>query len=356
MDFRDELGKIAPRIKNGAGIYVFGTGENWYFIRRMYKAIAHVDLEEYVDAFLDNDHQKQNTDFFGRKIISPDSIDLSNSVILIAANKYKNYAIERQLHGMGLFWRSDFFESEYFHIILKRYLYTQLVQFKNKHSGERCFIIGNGPSLRSEDLDKLKNEVTFATNKIYLTYKETDWRATYFVIEDPLIMDAHKEINRNIKGVKFYCLSSALNYEDFYAENAYFFDHDHRINYRPYPYEVEFSTKPDFLIWSHTVTYSCIQLAAYMGFKEIYLLGIDHNFAIQRKKNGEIIKNDTQNHFSAEYDSNKNRHFIEMDIDLATSAYECARVYAKKNNIKINNATRGGNLEVFERVDFDSLF
>ena len=93
-----------------------------------------------------------------------------------------------------------------------------------------------------------------------------------------------------------------------------------------------------------------------MGFKEIYLLGIDHNFAIQRKRNGEIITNDIQNHFSAEYDSSKNRHFIEMDIDLATSAYECARVYAEKNNIKIKNATRGGNLEVFERVDFDSLF
>jgi hypothetical protein len=356
MNFREELGKIAPKIKKGAKIYVFGTGENWCFIRRMYRAAVHIDLEEYVDAFIDNAPQKQNTDFFGKKVISPDNMDISNSVILISANKYSDYEIERQLHSMGLFWRSDFFESQYFHIILKRYLYLQLLKFKNRHLGERCFIIGNGPSLKSRDLDKLINEVTFATNKIYLSYRETNWRTTYFVVEDPLVMEAHKEINLNVKGDKFYCLGSVLRYDDFYAGNAYFFDHDYRVHYRPYPYEVEFSTKPDFLAWGHTVTYSCLQLAAYMGFKEIYLLGVDNNFAVQRRANGEITTNEINNHFSQEYDINAKRQFIETDIDLTTTAYESARAYSEKNNIKIYNATRGGKLEVFERVDFDSLF
>ena len=36
--------------------------------------------------------------------------------------------------------------------------------------------------------------------------------------------------------------------------------------------------------------------------------------------------------------------------------YMCAKEYAERHEIKIYNATRGGKLEVFERVDFDSLF
>jgi uncharacterized Rossmann fold enzyme len=60
----------------------------------------------------------------------------------------------------------------------------KLKSFKDIHKGKRCFIIGNGPSLKMEDLDKLKNEYTFAANKIYLAFEETDWRPTYYCIQD----------------------------------------------------------------------------------------------------------------------------------------------------------------------------
>ena len=56
-------------------------------------------------------------------------------------------------------------------IHLKKYYLSNLPNeikvFKNKHDGQRCFIIGNGPSLTAEDLNLLKNEVTFAANRIY---------------------------------------------------------------------------------------------------------------------------------------------------------------------------------------------
>ena len=42
--------------------------------------------------------------------------------------------------------------------------------------------------------------------------------------------------------------------------------------------------------------------------------------------------------------------------DKALLAYKSTREYCDKNNIKISNATRGGKLEVFDRVDFDKLF
>ena len=43
-------------------------------------------------------------------------------------------------------------------------------------------------------------------------------------------------------------------------------------------------------------------------------------------------------------------------IDEATLSYQAAKQYAQTHGIKIKNATRGGKLNVFQRVDFDSLF
>src|SRR5699024_7865108 len=61
---------------------------------------------------------------------------------------------------------------------------ARIEALRNCHKGERCFIIGNGPSLRAEDLDKLKNEITFACNRINLIFDQTDWRPTYYCITD----------------------------------------------------------------------------------------------------------------------------------------------------------------------------
>ena len=64
--------------------------------------------------------------------------------------------------------------------------YRRIRKFKNIHSGERCFIIGNGPSLNADDLDKLAEQgyVTFAFNRIYHIFDQTDWRPTYYMSQD----------------------------------------------------------------------------------------------------------------------------------------------------------------------------
>ena len=59
-----------------------------------------------------------------------------------------------------------------------------LEQCKNKYKGKRCFIIGNGPSLTKEDLEKLKGEYTFASNKIYKLFDKTSWRPDFYAIFD----------------------------------------------------------------------------------------------------------------------------------------------------------------------------
>lgn len=63
---------------------------------------------------------------------------------------------------------------------------------KNKHKGQRCFIVGSGPSLKVDDLNKLKDEVTFACNKIYLAFNDTSWRPTYYSVYDVLVAENNK--------------------------------------------------------------------------------------------------------------------------------------------------------------------
>ena len=123
-----------------------------------------------------------------------------------------------------------------------------------------------------------------------------------------------------------------------------------------------FSKKADRFIYDgNTVTYMSIELAAYMGFSEIYLLGVDHNYPILRDNSGKVTVDKTvAAHFYETADDNygdDSKHFKSAAIELVTKMYETAEKYSRDfGSFRIYNATRGGKLEVFERVEFDSLF
>ena len=72
---------------------------------------------------------------------------------------------------------------------------------KNIHYGKRCFIVGNGPSLKVEDLEKIQNEICFGTHRIYQIFDKTYWRPMYYCAQDyKLIQESCKEIsNINVK-------------------------------------------------------------------------------------------------------------------------------------------------------------
>ncbi len=217
------------------------------------------------------------------------------------------------------------------------------------HKGGRCFIVGNGPSLRADDLDKIKNEICFASNRIYNVFDKTAWRPTYYCLSDQgVIKQSHKEIEEKVAGNKFVCINEAEAYPE--IKGAQYLN---QIWEDYYPNEPKFSEDIAKCVYSgETVTYICIQIAAYMGLKEIYLIGIDHSYSVNRNPDGTITRSDNiKDHFSENDKVASMPQTQKMDL-----AYEAAKQYADANGIKIYNATRGGKLEVFERVDFDSLF
>lgn len=224
---------------------------------------------------------------------------------------------------------------------------TKLLEIKNRYSGKRCFIIGNGPSLRAEDLDKIAGEYSFAANKIYYIFPKTKWRPTFFCASDNgIIAECIEQINQ--LNVVYRFLS--MNHLAAYGKPRYFY-HKDAVLFRERQPE-DYYSKPNFsedimkgITGGFTVTYIALQLAVYMGFTEIYLLGVDHGLP----KNAQAGQ--TKNHFYADSKSDK----ANLDFEISTASYQKAKEYAEKHGIKIYNATRGGNLEVFERVDIDML-
>ena len=212
-----------------------------------------------------------------------------------------------------------------------------ILSIHNYYEGKRCFVIGNGPSLCAEDLIALKDEITFASNGIYYMYDRIDWRPTFFCVQDyKFICNRYEEINKFCgDSVNYIGIVNNRKYPKL-TNNTVFVNLDKSFESQEYP---NFSKNICECIYEGlTVTYFNIQLAVYMGFKEIYLIGVDHNYS------------GPKSHFSE-----KDKCDNEPRLDKTTIAYIKAKQYADKNGINIYNATRGGNLDVFERKNIEEI-
>lgn len=233
-----------------------------------------------------------------------------------------------------------------------------LMSLHNKYKGKIAFIIGNGPSLRIEDLEKLREKgiYSFGANRINLIYNKTHWRPNCYVAidlqiyrnNDPTIF---KQIDEHL-GLYFLSKDVYAGIDKtMYKDNILYF-HSQPNSY--YKGVTEFSDDVmKYVVDGFTVTYTSIQMAYYMGFKAVYLLGVDCNYAKTTIKNGKVInKGGNTSYFTKDYDpKNSNTGYVEGMFQ----AYQMAGQFCKDKDFKVYNASRGGILEVFERVNFDDV-
>lgn len=246
--------------------------------------------------------------------------------------------------------------SEYCVVLTGKRKKTQKImrQLKGRYTGQRCFIIGNGPSLETKDLERLKNEVTFASNQIYNIFDNTYWKPTYYTIFDERVgrsimkSGMYEKINDCQCKMKFVREQGYLIYRNFRAPICYL----HSWYDRKYLDLPNFSEELDKGVFSiATVTYVMIQIAHYMGFSEIYLLGMDNRYGRTLNRDGSITINEgLKSYFGDQIQNVSPVATWEMD-----TAYEYAEKYSRSHGFRIYNATRGGFLETFERVNLDEV-
>lgn len=229
----------------------------------------------------------------------------------------------------------------------------QLGKLKNQYAGKRCFLIGNGPSLRAEDLTRLceNGEITFAFNRIYNIFDQTPWRPTFYVSQDEKMISGCSDIINNLNVEMKFIPVQLKWWHSVNINDAFYFNMIHQEVDNPNAFS--FSDDIAYGIYnSSTVMYTAAQIAAYMGFREIYLLGVDHQFQISQNNKGEIVvDNSVKDYFTDKYNEDKDKLYI-PNTEKSTLTYIAMKKHCDQRNIKVFNATRGGKLEVFPRVAF----
>lgn len=227
-------------------------------------------------------------------------------------------------------------------------------EYKNIHEGERCFIICNGPSLNKHDLSKLKDEITIGCNRIYL---KKDFAPKYYTIED---FTDIKQFNKDIDNYdrperKFIPIKSSFNFSDKTNITTIRLTKKIKGPLGDYRFGFNDGNKPLFY-WGGTVTYVMLQLAHWMGCNPIYIIGADNDWGDYSEKRGQIkSSSDDKHHFSKDYYGEEKVWNLPV-VNRMNRCFEYASGYLDANSVDIYNATKGGKLEIFDRIDYDTLF
>jgi hypothetical protein len=236
----------------------------------------------------------------------------------------------------------------------------RLAALKDVHRGRRAFIIGNGPSLRQTDLTKLRGEFTFGMNRIYILFPELGFTTTYFLSINDLVIEQCAEEILTLPMPKFLTWRSHRFFQH-PATQSPNYPTTELPNYPTFLYTTytgpAFARNVSGRIWEGaTVTYVALQLAFHMGFAQVILIGVDHNFVSKGAANQIVTsQGDDPNHFAPDY-FGKGFRWQLPDLETSERAYRMAKAaYAAEGRVVLD-ATVGGELTIFPKVDFATLF
>lgn len=220
--------------------------------------------------------------------------------------------------------------------------YRRLRKFKDIHNGEGCFIIGNGPSINSMDLSMLRDYHTFGLNKIYLIFDKVDLNLSYHVSVNSLVIQQSVSQFEALPCPSFLSFRAAHNVIR-HLDHIFFIitggPHTFRSNLLREIHE------------GYTVTYVAIQIAFYMGFSKVFLIGIDHNYTFAGNPNEiQTFKGTDINHFDLGYFNNEKWQL--PDLEGSELSYHLAKFHFRKSERLIYDATFNGNLQIFPKVAF----
>jgi hypothetical protein len=229
----------------------------------------------------------------------------------------------------------------------------RLRALKDTHRGRRCFVVGLGPSLTLEDLETLHvhGETCFSVNTVYRLFDKTRWRPDYYFISDAeQYSGERKALIDNLSEHDAPCLIySQFSFPRMERDGIRYKTHNVnkvlassksrylRRRARLCRFSLDASR---YLYDGTTCVHSIIQLACFMGFSEVYLLGVDCGSAT-KADHAEAFDEAGQGFFLGGGGIDMIENFRSLRDDMERKGVPM-RVY---------NATRGGYLDVFPRVD-----
>lgn len=238
---------------------------------------------------------------------------------------------------------------------------------KAKHKSQRCFVIGTGPSLSTQDITPLGNELTFVMNAFWQHPIVEKWQPTYYLLSDGVYFDETehslgfmKSLREHIHSSTFFvpshCRDRVLQQNILPIDKTYWLGFGEEFHTEGIVFdEVDLTS----LVPSpRSVSQLCIMVAIYMGCSPIYLLGLDHDWLAHMGQNRHFYKGHSgfeghPKHIPMLSDWGY-RANMESQLIL-WSGYEKLRRIADREGIEIINVTNGGFLDVFERADYEEV-
>ena len=226
----------------------------------------------------------------------------------------------------------------------------QNIKFKDMHKGERCFILGTGPSLKNLDYDLLKNEIIFGVNYLYkgevIKYIAPDYYCLYDEgFYNELLSDT-KEVLGILADTTFFFRTKAYDVINKLNVNnkRIYYQHCNSVQYKDH-ISIDLTKN---ITAPFNVVVGCIQTAIYMGFSEIYLLGCDFNSFATPKIQHYYDKGELAD------------RSLTLGLELKSYALVCyhhyaLEKYAVSHGIKIYNITSGSLLDAYERKSVNDV-
>tara|TARA_Y100001937_G_C7107796_1_gene325931 strand:+ start:918 stop:1736 length:819 start_codon:yes stop_codon:yes gene_type:complete len=235
-------------------------------------------------------------------------------------------------------------------------------KYKDAHKGKRVFLVANGPSLNDTNLDLLKDEITFAMNRISLKYEETSWRPTYYLFSSTNVMPSkpwHQAWRSSVRKAMSVdettcfvanqfkgCIDPSNEFEKtnwFYSMTEVKPDLDGNIH--PSCFSTDVVERIDK---TGTTMNLALQLCYYMGFSEIILVGADLGWTHDTG-----TKNDP-NHFVKDYVAEIVRP--EKTNNQMRNVHSLAAAYFERDKPEtvFYNASSKTVLDVYPIIDFES--
>lgn len=220
----------------------------------------------------------------------------------------------------------------------------RLLRFKDIHKGEDCFIIGNGPSLNKMDLSKLDGYYCFGLNKIYLMFEKQPLDLSYLISVNKLVIEQSLKIYKERIDYPVFLSYNSLPDGIKLSENIYPLITDARWSF--------YSDVSNPIAEGYTVTYVAMQIAYYMGFKRVFLIGVDHSYKQKGRSNEEqYYQGDDINHFHPDYF--KGQKWNLADIEGNEASYALAKHQFLSDDRSIFDATCEGKLDIFPKITFE---
>lgn len=222
----------------------------------------------------------------------------------------------------------------------------RLRAFKDRHLDGRCVIVCNGPSLNNMELGFLRNETVIGLNKIHLGLDRFGFQPDYLVAVNAKVVEQANEAMAMLPAIRFIGARAAK----FLPETDRTF-HVPVLN-APVMFSEDICTG---VREGGTVTHAALQIAYFMGFKEVVIIGMDHRFTYEGAPHEtRFMDGPDTNHFSSDYF--RGNYWDNPDLDRSEASYRVARERYEAAGRRIFDATLNGACTVFEKVNYKAYF